>query len=733
MFSIVNSVMLRPLNYPEPGRLVFISETIPKVSHLYPSVPATAGHLVRWQKEMRSFEGAGGIDSTTLNLTGAGEPERLGAVAMTWEFLHVLGLRPQLGRWFLAEEGKPDGSNVAILSDSLWRRRFGADPGIVGKKIQLDSKPYEVVGVTPRGMTFPRGGQLHHLVRLPERADVFVPLRFTASQIENQEGDYNYGVVARLRKGVTLEQARAEMAVLMAAVSKENRLKVEVRAQIEPLQQALVGNAGRGLLVLLGAVGFVLLIVCVNVANLTLVRATGRRREIAIRAALGASRWQLVRHLMIESLTLALLGGALGMVAALWIVDLLVSRVPVELPRIEESAVDWGVLFYALLLCVGAAGLFGILPAWQISHALPRESLQAGSRHTDGPRGGRLRGVLVSIEVALSTVLLVGAGLLLASFWKLMNVDRGFEVQNVVAADLSLPDSKYHEPKQRRSFFRRVLEGVEPLPGVLHAGYVSILPLTREGDISMVIKEGGPDVPLIERPITTYRKVSSGYFPSLGIPLRRGRLFTDEGEKESVAVISEGIAARVWPGQDPVGKRFQRGGDSQSPWWRIVGVVGDVRAKGLDKDPELMIYQPYWQRGSSDLSLVVRTSMDPDAIAAAIRQQVWRVDPDVPVPPLRTMERIVSDSVSQRRFQATLVGAFALTALLLASIGLAAGVAAAVALSQLLAGLLFQVSPLDPATFILVPVLLLMVAALACYAPARRATRTDPIEALRYE
>ncbi len=779
MFSIVHAVVLRPLAYPDSDRLISIREVVAKVSHLYPSIPVTAGHFDRWEKRMKSFDGIGAMTATTRNLTGSGDPERLGVVWTTVGLFSALGVQPQLGRWFTAEEGKPGGPDVVVISDSLWRRRFLADPAIVGKRIVLDGVPYEIVGVFPAGMPFPKGHELHPLVSLPRRADVFQPVRFTARDLV--EHDFNYAVIARLRPGVAIDQARAEIAVHMAELGQQGEERFEVQALIEPLHSVIAGGSRQSLFVLLGAVGFVLLIVCVNVANLTLVRVNRRRRELAIRAALGASLTGLIRHSLSESLVLCCAGGLMGSLLALWIVDLVKKTAPIEVPRLDEASVDGAVLLFSLCISVLAALVSGLLPALRSAAAAPRDTLETGSRgNTEGVRGVRTRGALIGLEVALSTVLLITAGLFLRSFIKIIGVERGFDTENIVAVDLSLPTSKYQERAAANAFFRRVRDSVRDLAGVAQAGYVSILPLTLESDISMVIKEGAQHLPMVEQPVSTFRTVSPEYFPAFGIPLRRGRLFVEDGEKERVVVIGESVAARVWPGENAIGKRFARGGtDVKDPanWWRVIGVAGDVRAKGLDREPEHIVYMPYWQRGASDLSLVVRTAVHPSAVAASIRQRVWRVDPDVPVPPIRTMEKILSESVAQRKFQAILVAVFAFVAMLLASIGiygvvayavagrraelgvrialgatapqlrrliisqgmwpiaagLGAGLPAAAAVAHLLRGFLFGVSALDPLSFSAVPLLLLAVSLLACLLPAWRAGRIDPMHALRYE
>ncbi|MBL8230380.1 MAG: ABC transporter permease [Bryobacterales bacterium] len=779
MFSLVYSVMLKPLSYHEPERLMVISEFLPKFSNLYPTVPVSAGHYARIRDEAKSFEAVAALDegNGSMALTGSGEPERLGMVRMTHQLFDVLGVRPALGRTFTLEESREGAPNVVILSDSVWRRRFSADPAILGKRILLDGVPYEVIGVTKQRMLFPSGNQLHPLVNLPERPDIFLPLRLRQADLENPEDNFNYAVIARLRPGSTEAAARAEFAVLFASITKRSG-KLEMYGHMRSLHSTLLGEAGPALWILMAAVGVVLLIVCVNVANLSLVRATVRSREMAIRSALGARPLQLVKQSLAESLLLSLAGGLAGVVVALWIVELLVARAPVYLPRLEETAVDRTVLLFCLGLCVATTLLFGLLPALRIASARAADVLAPGSRgNTDGPRGARLRATLVSFEVGLSAVLLICAGLLLTSFVKLMRVDRGFQSENVLGVDLDLPHQRYDANPKRRQFFQTLRESAAALPGVQQAGYISMLPLRDQREISVVFVEGmAKSATLAELPVATYRSVSNEYFPALSIGLRSGRLFRDD-EKEMVALISEKFARQVFAGQDPIGKRFRRGTEDDNPWLRVIGTVGDVRSEGLQKEPPMMVYQPYWQNNASALTLVVRSEQRPESIASALRQAVWQLDPQIPVPPIVSMERVVGQTVSNRRFQAMLVAMFALVALVLACIGiygvvsyavaqrraemgvrmamgasesdirrlvltqglmpvwtgLLAGVTGALALSRLLAGALFGVSAVEPAVYASVVLTLLIIAALACYLPARRASRVSPMTALRYE
>ncbi|HLM99195.1 MAG TPA: ABC transporter permease [Bryobacteraceae bacterium] len=772
IFSIVNSVLLRPLAYREPGQLVTIREVVPSLSHIYPTLPVNALHFDAWRKQCASFESLAEIGSGTLDLTGAGEPVQLHAALVSATLFHVLGVEPRMGRSFLEEEDQPGHDQSVVLTDSLWRNRLGADPSIVGKKIRLDGLPHTVVGVLPAWFRFPRTETLGASGALDVPADIFKPIAINLKDT-SPEGEFNYNVIARLKHGATEARALAELNVVQAGIAKKLPEKLELKAKLEPLEEVVVGPARQGLLVLLSAVGAVLLIVCVNLANLLLARSAGRARESAIRTALGASRARLLRQALTESLLLAIAGGALGVVLAYWGLELLVKGAPLDLPRLDEVHLDGRVLTFALLISTITGLLFGILPAWRLSGASPQDALKAGSHTTtEGTRGTRLRGLLVSLEVGLSAVLLIAAGLLTTSFVRLMQVDKGFTTESVLAVDVALPDSKYDKQEQREQFYQRAVAGVESLPGVRSAAVINQLPLQGEMWVDIVWLPGD-NRPMFERPFANMRFISPGYFKTLGIPLRRGRTFeqTDRGKK--MAIISQRAAERLWPGQDPVGRQF---GHNENEMYQVAGVAADVRVS-LHQDPVLMVYLPYWDRARSNASLVVRTAMDSRAIAAAVRAEIWKIDPEVPVPAMRTMDQVVSDSVGQRRFQMSLLASFAAGALLLASLGiygvvsysvsrrrneigirialgarggdvyrmvlrqglapvalgLIAGVAVALAAGRILSSLLFQVSPTDPFTIGAVTILLAAVAVVACSVPAVRAMRVEPMKALRYE
>lgn len=773
IFSVVNGVLLRPLPYRDPERLFAIREVVPKLAHLYPTLPVNFSHYYEWSKRCSALESVAIMESSAPNLTGAGEPELLKGALVSASVFRVLGVRPQLGRGFLDEED-PEGHNqVAVISDSLWKRRLSADPAIIGRKITLNGRPHVVVGVLPPGFQFPGQNDLWIRAGLGAKTEVFQPLGYSKNDFEEINGDYNWAAIARLRPGVSRQKALAELNVIQADISKRIPEKMDLHAVMSPLHDDIVGQSRRGLLVLLGAVGAVLLILCVNLANLSLARATGRARESAIRTALGASRAQLVRQTLTESLVLALTGGMLGIGLAAWSVQFLIGAAPLDLPRLAEVSLDGQVLGFAVLVSLATGVAFGILPALRSSRAHPQEALKSGSyTTTEGRRGVRLRGVLVGVEAALSAVLLITAGLLMGSFVRLMHVDKGFDIERVLAVNVTMPPSKYAGTAQQAAFFDRLLEKTRPLPGVLSAGLVSALPLQGEGWVDVAAAEGDQR-PMFERPMVNVRFVSPDYFKTLRIPFREGRPFDDSQRNRKVVILSQGTAQRLWPGRSPLGRRMLHNEALED----VVGVTADVRSTSLDKDPVLIIYVPYWQRPRLSAALLVRTAMDPRGIAAGLRAAIRQVDADVPVPEMQTLQEVMSDSVAQRRFQTMLVMLFAAAALALAGFGiygvvsysvarrrtemgirmalgagaaglqrmvlwqgirpvvagLAVGIAGALAAGRILSSLLFRVSARDPWTIGGVAIVLLVVSAAAALAPARRATRVDPMKALRFE
>jgi putative ABC transport system permease protein len=775
VFSVVDSVILRPLAYREADRLFVIHEVVPKFSHIAPLIPVNAMHFLEWRKSMQSFNQLALISGVTFNLTGSGEPERIPAARVTPSLFPMLGVQAQLGRTFLEAEDQPGRDRVVLLSDELWRRRFAADPGVVGRKIMLDGRPYEIAGVLPASFHFPKLNQLFAMTVAEERPQLWKPFGLRDDELQ-PIGDFNFSCIARLKPGISPARTLSELNVVQARIASQFPEKVELRAALVPLQDQVTGRSRTGLELMLAAVAAVLLIACVNIANLLLARATGRRREIAIRSALGAGSGRLVRQALAESLLLSGIGGVFGMAIAYAAIRLILARAPVDLPRMDEVHPDVRLLLFTVAISALAGVVFGILPAWRFARTDPQEAMRAGSRgNTAGRRSGGLRSLLVGLEVGLSAMCLIAGGLLLHSFVKLIRVDRGFEAERIVTVALNLPGSRYPNLEKRAAFVQSLLERVKSLPGVTAAGISNMLPLAGEGHNNLLSVEGR-NAPMMDRPIADIRYVNPEYFRAMGIPLRAGRIFSEADRERKLALVSALTAARLWPGEDPIGKRFRQGGD-ESPLLEVVGVVGDVRGVSLNKAPSLTVYMPYWQTFFGGASLAVRTAMDPRAASSAIRTAIRQIDPELPIPAFRTMEDIVAESVAQRRFQMNLVLLFAAAAMLLASLGiygvvshsvaqrtnemgvrmalgarpaairrmvlrqsllpvafgLAAGVSASMALGRLLGSLLFGVSARDPITVLGVVALLSAVAAAATLIPAHRATHVDPVTALRWE
>jgi putative ABC transport system permease protein len=773
MFSIVDGVLLRALPFREPEQLYAVREAVPKFASLAPEIPVNANHFFEWRKRWTAAEQLALIDSLTFNLTSGGEPERVTASRVSANLFSLLGVQPQIGRGFLEEEDSQGRDNVVLLSDSMWRRRFHGDPNVLGQKIVLNDTPYEVIGVMPAGLKIPRVSQLQAMHLDDADAEIWKPFAATKSDLEIM-GNFNFGCIMRMKKGVTASRALDELNVIEADILREFPEKIELLAKLSPLQEQLTGRSRKALLLLLSAVGAVLLIVCVNIANLMLARATGRRREFAIRAAVGASTRRLLRQMLTESLVVAALGGALGIAIAYGALHLILANAP-DVARMNEVRIDARVLAVACALSLISALLFGLLPAWRASRIDPQEGLRSGGRSfSESKHSGRMRTVLVALEVGLSTVCLAVAGLLLNSFVRLTHIDKGFDAEHVMSVDLYLAGARYPDAK-RVEFLRRSLEAVGPLPGVNAVSVSNILPLAGEGNNNLLVVEG-VNVPLFERPLVDMRSVSGDYFRVMGIPLRSGRVFDEADRKHGVAIVGESTARKLWPGENPLGKRVHFG-EPTAPVMEVIGVAGDVRANGLQRAPEQVVYIPYWYRGRNQTSLVLRTGMDPKSIAGAVRAELRKLDPELPVPQFQTMQDIVSASVAERRFQLSLVLVFAGIALVLAClgifgvvsytvaqrrgemgirlalgatagnlksmvvrqglvpviVGLAGGIFGALALGRVMEGMLFGVRAGDPWTLAGVSLVLIGVAAAACYIPALRVSRADPLTALRYE
>jgi len=776
IFSMVNSVLLRPLAYREPQQLFLIREIIPQASKFYPSVPANAANFLIWQRDCKSFDQIAIVEARSMAFTGSGDPKEVSGARGSANLFSVLGIQPILGRQFLPEEDQPGRDHVVILTNSFWRAEFHGDPKIIGKTITLDGVPHEVVGVLRPSFRFPKEEGLGALTRFGTKTEFFKPLGIDIAHI-GLIGDFDFAAIARLKPGVTREVALAELNVVQAQIAKEAAQNVDLLADLIPLEAQVVGPARRGLLLLLAAVGAVMLIVCGNLVNLLLARVPGRMREAAVSMALGATRARLLRQMLTESLLLGFGGGMLGVALAYYGLRLLVTAAPIGLQRLDEVQMDARVLWFALILSVATSALFGILPAWRMARSDAQQALKmSGGRMTEGRGSLRLRQSLIGFEVGLSTLLLVLAGLLTTSLVRLLGVEKGFSAENVLTASVNLSSASYAAPEAKNHFYDQVREAAAAIPGVSAAGWVSELPLEGETHVSHVWVAGVAEPPPAQMPIANYRFISPGYFQAMGIPLRAGRTIQDTDRDRDVAVVSASLAQRFWPGQDPIGKQIQTTAGTH-PLHEVVGVVADIRTVRLDDPPVLMVYISEWERPVTKAALVLRTTADPRAAAAAVREMIRKVDSSVPIVQLRPMAEVVSESVAARRFQLQLAGLFAVCALLLAAlgifgvvaysveqrrneigmrmalgaqprdvgslvlgggmrpviIGLAAGNVAAVVAGRLVQSLLYSVSVVDPVTIAGVAFVILFSAAMACYLPARRAMRVDPMVALRYE
>ncbi len=769
IFTVVNAALLRGLPYKEPDRLVHLWEKTPKSDFSkrefsYPDYQDYQQNTV--------FEGLAGYSGGGAILSGMGDPENIDTPRASANFFSVLGVEPYLGRTFQAGDDVPNGPRVAVLTYGLWQRRFGGDPSVLGRGITLNGQSFTVVGVLPSTFQFAL-----------MNADLWVPYQPTRNQLSFR---FMHGtnVIGRLKPGVTQEQAQSEMNVIAGRIEQQfNESHAGTTARVVPLQEEIVGTVRPILLVLLAAVGFVLLIACANVASLLLTRSLARQKEVAIRAALGASRWRVIRQLLTEAILLSLAGGAIGLVIAYWGVPALVATLPQNqldaLPFLKSLKIDLGILGFSFGLSLLTGIVFGLVPSLQSSRLDLNEVLKEGGRHATAGTGQRLRSAMVVGEIALAVVLLVGAGLMMKSLLRLLQTNVGFNTDNLLTMRIVLPPSKYPEAPQVFNYYTQLQERVRNLPGVVGAGTVNILPLNG-GNTTRVYVDGDPVPQPGKETEANTRVVNEHYFQTLGVPLVAGRLFDerDQDGAPTVVIIGKTIADRMFAGRDPVGRKLRYTSIQTDPV-TIVGVVGDVKITGLDEEIRPVLYYPFRQAGDYSSSLVVRTSTDPTSLANAVRGEVRSLDPDAAVLDVDTMEGMISQTQASfiRRFPALVIGIFAGVALLLASIGIygvvsysvsqqihyigirmalgagpadilrmvlkqgmilalagiAIGVVAALGLMRLLATLLYQVKTTDVVTFAIVSGTLFAVALLACYLPARRATKVDPLVALRYE
>ena len=771
IFSAVDSVLLRSMPFKDTESLVAVWEHSPQLGIARNEMAPANFFDLRNQNQV--FEGLGAFGEMSMNLTGAGEPERLEGQLVTANVFALLGVQPALGRTFAPQEDQVGQDHVAVLSHALWQRRFNRDPNVINRALTLNGESYTIVGVMPRDFFFPL-----------RESELWIPWSMPPEQASGR-GDHYLHAIARLKPGVTNERANAEVESIGARLATDYpRTNEGLGFVVNSFQRDYVGDLRRPILILFAAVGLVLLIACANVANLLLAQATARRREIAIRMALGARRWTIARQLLLESLLLAIGGGLLGVFGAVWGVEALSKLLPASLSKLQAVSVDARVLVFTVAVVVLTAIVFGVVPALHAVRANPGEALSDTARDAGGGNSGRyVRRMLVVSEVALAVVLLVGAGLLIRSFQRLNQVDIGFNPNNVLTMRAVLPMPKYGKPESRRAFYDEVLRRVDEIPGVESAGVITFLPLSFSGMKFSFSVEGQTNPSDMNLPFALYRVVSPDYFRALEIPLQRGRFFDSRDSKESqpVMVVNRKLAEQFWPGEDPTGKRLKIGPpDSQNPWAVVIGVVGDVRQTELYGKQMPELYVPYaqeWRMWMAPKDLVVRTSGDPGAVAAAVREAVWAVDKDQPVSNVRTMDQVFAAAISRERFQMLLLSLFASLALvlaciglygvisymvaqrtheigvrmalgaqegdvlrlvirqgmLLAVVGLIVGIGIGTAVTRFLSDMLFGVSARDPLTFVGVPMLLLFVAFLACYIPARRATRIDPLTALRCE
>jgi len=763
IFSVINGVLLRSLTYRDADSIVMVWEKNFQRGRSQNSV--SPANFLDWKKQSASFEQFAASWDTRINLTSGGEPEEIQVQRVSADFFSVLGVPPRLGRSFAREEDVPGPNLVVVLNDELWQSRFGGNPAIIGQPITASGRTFTVIGVMPPGFHF-----------LNTQVKAWIPLALDPANDWRKQGRYLRSV-ARLKSGVTIQQAQAELDGIARRLEQDfPDYNKGWGANLVPMHEQIVGDIRPVLLVLLAAVAFVLLIACANVANLLLARAASRQKELALRAALGAGRTRLIRQMLTESVLLAVMGGALGVFLAYWGIQLLLALAPDNIPRLNEITIDPRVLGFTLAISLLTGLVFGLVPALQSSRPDLSDALKEGSRGSSG--GSRfVRNLFVVSEMALALVLLVGAGLMLRSFFQLHQVKAGFETDHVLTMRVQLPTAKYQQPQQRAEFFKRAQERLAALPGVKSVGAISYLPLTGLASSTVFNLATQPDLPPSESPLTEVRAITPGYFAAMGIPLLKGRSFDErDGADSRVLVINETLARKYFPGQNPIGQRLIVNWEPKVAD-EIVGVVGDVKETALAEESNPAIYWPHPREAYQFMNFVLRAAIDPAPLSAAATKEIHALDPDQPVADIRTLDQVVAKSIARPRFNALLLAIFAGVALVLASVGIygvmnysatqrtqeigirmalgakpgdilrlvvghgmkltlagiVIGVIASLALTRVMANLLFGVTATDLPTFVAVSAVLTAVALVANYIPARRATRLNPVVALRYE
>jgi len=783
IFSVINAVLLKPLPYHEPNRIMVVWTDNPTFNLGIHELPPSQQDVVDWRQRAQSFEQVAGVSSVQVDLHRNGELKRVGGVSVTANFFPTLGVLPVLGRGFTTEEEQPGKDKAVVISDGLWKREFGSDPKLLGTTITLNNETRVVVGIMPAGFNFPRRAEMPAPYNLPAQSELWLPV---AGDAKFWQDDVNrqFIVLGRLKSGVTLTRAQAEMdAIAQQAATERPTTHAGWSTHLRPLALQVTGQTRPTLFVLLGAVSLVLLIACVNVASLLLCRAAARRKEMAIRAAIGAGRARVIRQLLTESVLLALLGGCLGLLLGAGSLKLLLALSPPNMPRLQETAFDGPVFFFALGLTLVTGVLFGLVPALHASKVNLSEALNAAGRGNS--EGGRWRSQvgLVTGQVAIAFALLVSAALVIQSFQRMLALDPGFSKTGVCSFDLTFRGANYEKGGSRIALFRQIQERVGAIPGVGSVAMVSHLPLGGSENVSYFFVEGMPPARPGQEPLGQQRVVTAGYFRTMGVGLVRGRDFeaADTPGKPLVAIVNETLARQFFPGADPIGKRIRMKDFGEDEWCQIIGIVRDVRANGLDLKPTPGFFLPHSQLPTywDEMTVVMRGSEVGRLVPSenALRREMKAIDPALPMANYRTIEALVSNAVARPRFGSLLLGLFAATALLLTMVGLygvvaytvsqrirelgirlilgaqrgdvlrlvvsqgmrpvlvglGLGLAVAFGLSRFLASLLFEINPSDPVTFIASSVILVGVTLLACWLPARRAARVDPMVALRIE